>query len=151
VIVPEEVHFQALLCRAVGTERAAADLLNAAVDHLCDWLAGSGIEVDRVLVDSALTLDIAATTIMRASLRGDLAQAEFAMPRQGWDLLVAAGDVPSSLDAGGQGSIVRGTVWAPPRWVHYPISVYALSIWHGTGRPLYDLQFALPDRLPAIA
>jgi hypothetical protein len=148
VIVPEEVHYQALLCRAVRTERATADLLHAAVDHLCTWLADSGVEVDRVLVDGALTLDIAATTIARASLRGDLDQAEFAVPRQAWDLLVAAGDVPSSLDATGQGSTVRGTVWAPPRWVHYPISVYSLSIWHGTGRPLYDLLFALHDRLP---
>ncbi|MFI9363531.1 radical SAM protein [Kitasatospora sp. NPDC053057] len=151
VVVPEEVHYQALLCRAVRTERATADLLNAAVDHLCTWLAGCGFEVDRVLVDSALTLDIAATTILRASLRGELVEKEFAVPRRGWDLLVAAGDVPSSLDTGDQGNLVRGTVWAPPRWVDYPISVYALSIWHGTGRPLYDLLFALPDRLPAVA
>ncbi|WP_316774186.1 radical SAM protein [Streptomyces sasae] len=151
IIVPEEVHFQALLCRAVTTERGTADLLKAAVDHLCAELAASGFEVDRVLVDGALSLDIAATTILRASLRGELAEAEFAVPRQGWDLLVASGDVPSSLDASGQGNTVRGTVWAPPRWVHYPISVYALSIWHGTGRPLHDLEFALPDRLPALA
>ncbi|MFE5581722.1 radical SAM protein [Kitasatospora sp. NPDC056531] len=148
VIVPEEVHFQALLCRAITTERATTDLLNAAVDWLCAELADSGFEVDRVLVDGALTLDIAATTILRASMRGDLDEAQFAVPRQAWNLLVAAGDVPSSLDATGQGSTVRGTVWAPPRWVHYPISVYALSIWHGTGRPLHDLLFALPDRLP---
>lgn len=158
IIVPEEVHFQALLCRSVSTERATADLLNAAVDHLCAGLADSGFEVDRVLVDGALSLDIAATTIMRASLRGALEEAEFAVPEQGWNLLVASGDVPSSLDTSGQGGTVRGTVWAPPRWVHYPISVYALSIWHGTGRPLHDLQFALrdtqfvvPDRLPALA
>ncbi|MFJ9541261.1 radical SAM protein [Streptomyces sp. NPDC101225] len=157
IIVPEEVHFQALLCRAVSTERATADLLNAAVDHLCAWLADSGFEVDRVLVDGALSLDIAATTILRASLRGELVEAEFAVPERGWNLLVASGDVPSSLDTSGQGNTVRGTVWAPPRWVHYPISVYALSIWHGTGRPLHDLQFALrdtqfvlPDRLPAL-
>jgi hypothetical protein len=151
VIVPEEVHYQALLCRAVSTERATVEFLNAAVEHLCDWLANSGFEVDRVLVDGALTLDIAATTILRASLRGTLDEAEFAVPRQGWNLLVEAGDVPSSLDTGGAGSIVRGTVWAPPRWVHYPISVYSLSIWHGTGRPLHDLLFALPERLLAIA
>ncbi|HEX4222214.1 MAG TPA: radical SAM protein [Pseudonocardiaceae bacterium] len=151
VIVPEEVHYQALLCRAVSTERATVEFLNAAVDHLCDWLAGSGFEVDRVLVDGALSLDIAATTILRASLRGTLDEAEFAIPRQGWNLLVEAGDVPSSLDISGAGGIVRGTVWAPPRWVHYPISVYSLSIWHGTGRPLHDLLFALPERLLAIA
>lgn len=151
IIVPEEVHYQALLCRAITTERTTADLLDAGIDHLCGWLADSGFEVDRVLVDGALTLDVAATTILRASLRGDLDEAEFAVPRQGWNLLVAAGDVPSHLDASGQGSIVRGTVWAPPRWVDYPISVYALSIWHGTGRPLHDLQFALHDRLPALA
>ncbi|MFJ5306822.1 radical SAM protein [Streptomyces sp. NPDC088350] len=158
IVVPEEVHFQAMLCRAVSTERATADLLNAAVDHLCDWLADSGFDVDRVLVDGALSLDIAATTILRASLRGELVEAEFAVPKQGWNLLVEAGDVPSSLDGSGEGTIVRGTVWAPPRWVHYPISVYALSIWHGTGRPLHDLQFALHDarfamldRLPALA
>jgi hypothetical protein len=158
IVVPEEVHFQALLCRAVSTERATADLLNAAVDHLCSWLADSGSEVDRVLVDGALSLDIAATTILRASLHGELVEAEFAVPKQGWNLLVEAGDVPSSLDVSGEGNTVRGTVWAPPRWVHYPISVYALSIWHGTGRPLHDLQFALydvrfamPDRLPALA
>ncbi|MFE2407246.1 radical SAM protein [Kitasatospora sp. NPDC059408] len=150
-VVPEEVHYQALLCRAVRTERATADLLDAAVDHLCAWLAGSGHEVDRALVDSALTLDIAATTILRASLRGDIAEAEFAVPRRGWDLLVESGDVPSGLDASNQGTIVRGTVWAPSRWVDFPISVYALSIWHGTGRPLHDLLFALPDRLPDAA
>ncbi|GGN26401.1 hypothetical protein GCM10011578_060970 [Streptomyces fuscichromogenes] len=150
IIVPEEVHFQALLCRAVATERGTADLLTAAVDHLCAELADAGFEVDRVLVDGALSLDIAATTILRASLRGELVEAEFAVPKQGWNLLVASGDVPSSLDASGQGNTVRGTVWAPPRWVHYPISVYALSIWHGTGRPLHDLEFALPDRLPAL-
>ncbi|MGW2373435.1 MULTISPECIES: radical SAM protein [Kitasatospora] len=149
VVVPEEVHFQALLCRAITTERATTDLLNAAVDWLCAELADSGFRVDRVLVDGALTLDIAATTILRASMRGDLDEARFAVPRQAWDLLVTSGDVPSSLDATGQGGTVRGTVWAPPRWVHYPISVYALSIWHGTGRPLHDLLFALPDRLPA--
>lgn len=150
-IVPEEVHYQALLCRALRTGRATADLLDAAVDHLCTWLAGTGFEVDRVLVDGALTLDIAATTILRASLHGELSETDFAVPRRGWDLLVASGDVPSSLDTGNQGSIVRGTVWAPPRWIHFPISVYALSIWHGTGRPLYDLLFALPDELPAVA
>ncbi|MFJ9560147.1 radical SAM protein [Streptomyces fuscichromogenes] len=150
IVVPEEVHFQALLCRAVATERGTADLLDAAIDHLCAGLADSGFEVDRVLVDGALSLDIAATTILRASLRGELVEAEFAVPRQGWNLLVASGDVPSSLDASGQGNTVRGTVWAPPRWVHYPISVYALSIWHGTGRPLHDLEFALHDRLPAL-
>ena len=148
-IVPEEVHFQALLCRAVTTERATADLFHAAVDYLCGSLAESGLEVDRVLVDGALSLDLAATTILRASLRGDLSEAEFAVPRRGWELLVESGDVPSSLDASGQGDIVRGTVWAPPRWVHYPISVYALSTWHGTGRPLHDLLFALPHRPPA--
>lgn len=151
IIVPEEVHFQALLCRAITTERTTTDLLNAAVDWLCTSLAESGTEVDRVLVDGALSVDIAATTILRASMRKDLAEAEFALPRQGWNLLVTSGDVPSSLDASGQGDTVHGTVWAPPRWVHYPISVYALSIWHGTGRPLHDLLFALPDRLPAIA
>jgi radical SAM superfamily enzyme YgiQ (UPF0313 family) len=151
IIVPEEVHFQALLCRIASTERATVELLNAAVDDLCDWLAESGFDVDRGLVDGALTLDIAATTILRASLRGKLDEKEFAVPRQGWNLLVEFGDVPSSLDASGQGSMVRGTVWAPPRWVDYPISVYALSIWHGTGRPLHDLLFALPDRILAIA
>ncbi|HEY4455611.1 MAG TPA: radical SAM protein [Pseudonocardiaceae bacterium] len=151
IIVPEEVHFQALLCRVVGTERGTVDLLNAAIDNLCDWLGESGFEVDRVLVDGALTLDIAATTILRASLRGNLDEKEFEVPRQGWNLLVEFGDVPSSLDASGQGCMVRGTVWAPPRWVDYPISVYALSIWHGTGRPLHDLFFALSDRMLAIA
>ncbi|MFJ9896656.1 radical SAM protein [Streptomyces sp. NPDC091280] len=158
IVVPEEVHFQALLCRAVATESGTAQLLNAAVDHLCDWLAGSGFDVDRVLVDGALSLDIAATTILRASLRGELVEAEFAVPAQSWKLLVEAGDVPSSLDTRGMGNTVRGTVWAPPRWVHYPISVYALSIWHGTGRPLHDLLFALhdtrftpPGRVPALA
>lgn len=151
IIVPEEVHFQALLCRIASTERATVDLLTSAVDSLCRWLAESGFEVDRVLVDGALTLDVAATTILRASLRGTLDEAGFAVPRQGWNLLVEFGDVPSSLDASGQTSVVRGTVWAPPRWVDYPISVYALSIWHGTGRPLHDLFFALPDRMLAIA
>lgn len=151
IIVPEEVHFQALLCRIASTERGTVDLLNAAIDNLCDWLGESGFEVDRVLVDGALTLDIAATTILRASLRGNLDEAEFAVPRQGWNLLVEFGDVPSSLDASGQGSVVRGTVWAPPRWVDYPISVYALSIWHGTGRPLHDLLFGLSEQMLAIA
>ncbi|HEY2695716.1 MAG TPA: radical SAM protein [Pseudonocardiaceae bacterium] len=151
IIVPEEVHFQALLCRVVSTERGTVELLNAAIDNLCDWLGESGFEVDRVLVDGALTLDIAATTILRASLRGNLAEAEFAVPRQGWNLLVEFGDVPSSLDASGQESVVRGTVWAPPRWVDYPISVYALSIWHGTGRPLHDLLFGLSEQMLAIA
>ncbi|MCU7826893.1 radical SAM protein [Kitasatospora sp. DSM 101779] len=153
VVVPEEVHFQALLCRAVGTERTTRDLLTAAVGWLCDRLAASGHEIDRVLVDGALTLDIAATTILRASLRAELDEAEFAVPRRAWELLVEAGDVPSGLDAGGRGATVRGTVWAPPRWVHYPISVYALSIWHGTGRPLHDLLFALstgPARKPLL-
>jgi hypothetical protein len=135
----------------VSTERGTVELLNAAIDNLCDWLGESGFEVDRVLVDGALTLDIAATTILRASLRGNLAEAEFAVPRQGWNLLVEFGDVPSSLDASGQGSVVRGTVWAPPRWVDYPISVYALSIWHGTGRPLHDLLFGLSEQMLAIA
>ncbi|MEU9127576.1 radical SAM protein [Kitasatospora sp. NPDC048540] len=148
VVVPEEVHFQALLCRAVSTEQASAKLLGAATDWLCERLAADGHRIDRVLVDGALTVDLAATTILRASLRGELKEAEFAVPRRGWDLLVEAGDVPSSLDASGQGSTVRGTVWAPPRWVHYPISVYALSIWHGTGRPLHDLQYALPTGAP---
>ncbi|MEV0260716.1 radical SAM protein [Streptomyces sp. NPDC050617] len=148
IVVPEEVHFQALLCRAVATERATTELLTAAVDALCDGLAADGFEIDRVLVDGALTLDIAATTILRASLRGELAEAEFAMPRQAWERLVEDGDVPSNLDTGGQGNTVRGRVWAPARWVHYPISVYALSIWHGTGRPLHDALFALPERLP---
>ncbi|MGW3041116.1 radical SAM protein [Kitasatospora sp. NPDC001159] len=143
IVVPEEVHFQALLCRAVGTERATKDLLTAAIDWLCDRLAASGHEIDRMLVDGALTLDLAATTILRASLRAELDEAEFAVPRKAWELLVEAGDVPSGLDAGGRGATVRGTVWAPPRWIHYPISVYALSIWHGTGRPLHDLLFAL--------
>ena len=155
IVVPEEVHFQALLCRSVSTERATTDLLNAAVDHLCGWLADSGFTVDRVLVDGALTLDIAATTILRASLRGVLDEAGFAVPRQAWNYLVEFGDVPASLDASDQGGVVRGTVWAPPRWVDYPISVYALSIWHGTGRPLHDLLFALDpalsERLLAIA
>ncbi|MEU8588834.1 radical SAM protein [Streptomyces sp. NPDC048664] len=151
IVVPEEMHFQALLCRAVTTERATGDLLRAAVDRLCAGLADSGVEVDRVLVDGALTVDLAASTILRASMRKELVEAEFAVPRRGWDLLVSSGDVPSSLDTGGQGGTVRGTVWAPPRWVHYPISVYALSIWHGTGRPLHDLLFALPDPLRVTA
>ncbi|WP_037604483.1 B12-binding domain-containing radical SAM protein [Streptacidiphilus rugosus] len=143
VVVPEEVHFQALLCRAAGTERAARNLLTDAVDRLCARLTAAGHEIDRALVDGALSLDLAATTILRASMRGELHEAEFAVPRRAWDLLVDAGDVPSSLDADGRGATVRGTVWAPPRWVHYPISVYSLSIWHGTGRPLHDLLFAL--------
>ncbi|MEU7041246.1 radical SAM protein [Streptomyces varsoviensis] len=151
IVVPEEVHFQALLCRAVRTERATTDLLTAAVDRLCGWLTDAGHDIDRELVDGALTLDIAATTILRASLRGELAEATFAMPRPAWNRLVADGDVPSNLDASDQGSVVHGTLWAPPRWVHYPISVYALSIWHGTGRPLHDALFALPARLPTAA
>jgi radical SAM superfamily enzyme YgiQ (UPF0313 family) len=155
MVVSEEVHFQALLCRSVRTERAAKDLLTAAVDWLCDRLAADGHEIDRVLVDGALTLDLAATMIMRVSMRGELGEAEFALPRRAWQLLVEAGDVPSSLDVEDRGRVVRGTVWAPPRWVHYPISVYSLSIWHGTGRPLYDLRFSLPARprpeTPAVA
>ena len=148
--LPEEVHYQALLLRAVSTERAAADLLGAAVEHLCASLADSGLEVDRVMVDGALTLDLAATAIWRSTLHGAVEEADFAVARRAWNLLVEYGDVPSNLDAHGLEDTVRGTVWAPQRWVDQPISVYALATSHGSGRPLHDLHYALHDRL-AIA
>ncbi|WP_346140980.1 radical SAM protein [Kitasatospora cinereorecta] len=146
IVVPEEMHFQALLCRIIGTERATTDLLRAAVDRLCDRLTDAGHQIDRTLLDGALALDFAATTILRGILRKDVQEAEFAVPRSAWDLLVDAGDVPSGLDVSGQDHTVHGTVWSPDRWLDYPISVYALAIWHGTGRPLHDLLFDLPDR-----
>ena len=151
VLVPEELHFQALLCRAVADERGTAKLLHAAVEHLCAWLADSGLDVDRALVDEALSLDLAATTILRTSLRGEINEVEFAMATSTWDLLISYGDVPSSLSVAGHDGTIRGAVQAPQRWIRYPISVYSLAIWHGTGRPLHDLLFELPDQLPATA
>jgi hypothetical protein len=150
VHVTEELHFQALLSRAVATEGTVATLLRSAVDHLYAWLADAGIEINRDLVEDALSLDLAATTILRTSRSGRVSEADFALSARGWDLLVEGGDVPASASDVEVGGVVRGVVRPPQRWVYFPLGVYALSIWHGTGRPLHDVQLDF-DQLAVTA
>lgn len=150
VHVTEELHFQALLSRAVEDETVLTDLLRGAVDHLYGWLDQAGIDVDRVLVEDALSLDLAATTILRTSRSGRPSEAVFGLSRQGWDLLVEGGDVPIGARDAADGGVVRGVVRPPQRWAYYPLGVYALSIWHGTGRPLHDVLLDF-DRLAITA
>jgi len=149
--IPEELHYQAMLYRAVSGPGTARALTDDAVGYLSRRLGdqvGPGLRADLAAVTS---LDLAATAIPRASASGDTTAIGFAVPADCWALLEQIGDVPASPGRPASGW-VTGRASAPRRWTRYPLSVYALSVWHGTGRPLHDIDIDIDmSREPTAA
>jgi radical SAM superfamily enzyme YgiQ (UPF0313 family) len=157
--IPEELHYQAMLHRVVADRDSARTMVSDAADYLCRQLGDRLTPADRATVDAVTSLDVAATAIPRASVSRDTASVPFAVPADCWALLEQVGDVPVRPGRPASGW-VGGHVTAPGRWTRYPLSVYALSVWHGTGRPLHDVEMqlrqepvtaALEQRYPGLA
>jgi radical SAM superfamily enzyme YgiQ (UPF0313 family) len=137
--IPEELHYQAMLYRAVAGPGRARALIDDAVGYLSRRL---GDQIDRGLradLAAVTSLDLAGTAIARASASGDTTPIGFTVPADCWALLEQIGDVPA-LPGRPDSGWVTGRASAPRRWTRYPLSVYALSVWHGTGRPLHDID-----------
>ncbi|MYW05541.1 radical SAM protein [Streptomyces sp. SID3343] len=150
-IIHEEVHYQAILHRMVRRPERAEQHARAAVDFLYEHLgadpATASRRPERADLDRVVGLDLAAAAVFRAGIHRVAETHEFAIPAHMWAVLREHGDVPPTADESGDGagdgsadaaSVVRGTVTVPSARIHYPFSAYALSVWHGSGRPIHD-------------
>jgi Radical SAM superfamily len=137
--IPEELHYQAILRRAVATTENTRAIVSGALGHLRKELGDRLMAVDQTAQDAMTSLDLAAAAIPRASASGKNEPVPFAVPADQWAMLETAGDVPM-LPGRPVNGWIRGHARAPLRWTGYPLSVYALSVWHGTGRPLHDVD-----------
>ncbi|MFE3199308.1 radical SAM protein [Embleya sp. NPDC059237] len=139
--IHEEVHYQVILHRMVRTPERARRHAHAAVDVLYEHLGAAALP-DRADLDAVIDLDLAAAAVFRAGIHQVAETHEFAVPAALWAILREYGDVPEATgeeSAGDLGAdVVRGTVTVPAFRTHYPFSPYALSVWHGSGRPIHD-------------
>lgn len=145
-VIHEEVHYQALLRRMVGDADRASHYARAAVDFLYEALTSQGRPLpDRADLDMVTDLDTAAAAVFRAGLHGTAEQHQVALPEALLDLLRTYGDVPGGAPAAVAGeSLVHIRIEVPDSRTRYPFSAYALSVWHGSGRPLHDVAMC-PD------
>lgn len=155
-VIHEEMHFQAILHTVVADEGRLRTYLDAAVDFLLARLpamAGPGADIpDRGELDGLLSLDVAASSIFRAGIRGAVERRPFRLPLHQIRQLAEIGDYPPwkddrddppNTELGDHPTMVSGEFIVPPHRAHYPFSAYALSVWHGSGRPLHDGQLII--------
>jgi radical SAM superfamily enzyme YgiQ (UPF0313 family) len=140
--IPEELHYQAILHRIVSDPRRTREFVCGAIDYLCRRLTEQGTPADRALVDSVTSLDLAAAAVPRTTVTGVVENVTFEIPATAWKMLRDTGDVPELPWEPG-GDLISGQATPPPKLSRYPLSVYAMSVWHGSGRPLHDLLMKL--------
>jgi len=148
VTIREELHYQAILRRVAATPERLRAVVAEVHDFLCARLLAAGAAApDRDLLDAVATLDLAGAAMFQACISGRVEERAFSLPAATLRLLREAGDVPPGLgvdaDPGGEGAWVSGRLRTPARWARYPLGVYALSVWHGTGRPLHEGEIVL--------
>lgn len=150
-VIHEEVHYQAILRRMVGDAGRAAHYGRAAVDHLYEALTAQGRPLpDRADLDLVTGLDLAAAAVFRAGIHGKVEQHDAAVPEPLFDLLRTYGDVPGGAPAVVSGeNLVQVRIEVPESRTRYPFSAYALSVWHGSGRPLHDAGMRLDVPRPS--
>ncbi|MEU0936882.1 radical SAM protein [Embleya sp. NPDC005971] len=145
--IHEEMHYQAILHRMVRDPERARQHAHAAVDFLYEHLGADPVAAarlpERADLDRVTGLDLAAAAVFRAGIHKVAEDHEFAVPGALWAILREHGDVPPADDesAGADpdpADSIRGRVTVPQARVHYPFSAYALSVWHGSGRPVHD-------------
>lgn len=144
-VIHEEVHYQAILRRMVGDEGRAAHYARAALDFLYEALTSQGRPLpDRADLDMVTDLDLAAAAVFRAGIHGKAEQRDLALPEALFDLLRRYGDVPGGAPAAvSSENLVHVRIEVPESRTRYPFSAYALSVWHGSGRPLHDVGMRL--------
>ncbi|MDI5973534.1 radical SAM protein [Streptomyces sp. SL13] len=150
-LMSEEIHYQAILRRVVGEESRAAHCARAAVDFLYGMLTSLGHSLpDRATLDMVTQLDLAATAIFRAGIHGKTERHDLVLPETLFDLLSAYGDVPAGMsESVSTQGLLSVRIEVPESRTRYPFSAYALSVWHGSGRPLHDVDLRLGvGRLP---
>ena len=130
-VMGEELHYQAIVARMVREPARLRRLLTEAVEFL-----GSSPEE----LGGVLSLDLAGAAAFRAGLLGQMEQNEFRISAAALTVLRAFGDVPASLG-------VHGVYSVPAERTRYPYSAYAISVWHGSGRPLHDLILSAPAHI----
>lgn len=150
-VIHEEVHYQAILRRMVDDEARAARYARAAVDYLYEALTSQGRPLpDRAGLDMVADLDLAAAAVFRAGIHGKAEQHQVAVPKELFDVLRTYGDVPGVAPAADSGEdLVHVRIAVPESRTRYPFSAYALSVWHGSGRPLHDVGMGPDAQRPA--
>lgn len=134
MVIAEELHFQAIVARMVRDPEKLRRLLTEAADFLLSSLDVSTLP-DPEEIDAVLGLDLAGAAAMRAGLLGRPEETSFRIGSESLAVLLAFGDVPTGFTAEGTFSVSRERT-------RYPFSAYCLSVWHGSGRPLYDLTLS---------
>jgi radical SAM superfamily enzyme YgiQ (UPF0313 family) len=129
-VIGEELHYQAIVARMVRDPARLRRLLTEAVEFL-------GSSPSSPELGGVLSLDIAGAAAFRAGLLGQVEEHEFRISASALAVLRAFGDVPASLGRDGAYSV-------PVARTRYPYSAYAISVWHGSGRPLHDLILSAP-------
>ncbi|MFJ8738745.1 radical SAM protein [Embleya sp. NPDC127516] len=156
-LIHEEVHYQAILHSMVRNPDRARQHAHAAVDFLYERLGADPVAAARLPgradLERVTELDLAAAAVFRAGIHKVAETHEFAVPGALWAILREHGDVPPAddeiaadtdagfgvdADADTDPGPVRGRVAVPQARIHYPFSAYALSVWHGSGRPIHD-------------
>ncbi|OIK25987.1 B12-binding domain-containing radical SAM protein [Streptomyces malaysiense] len=147
-VIHEEVHYQAILRRIVGDEERAARYTRAAVDFLYEALTSEGRTLpDRAELDMVRDLDLAAAAVFRAGIHGKVERHELALPKAQFELLRTYGDVPVGAPVAASGEdLVHVRIEVPESRSRYPFSAYSLSVWHGSGRPLHDVNMRLDNQ-----
>jgi len=138
MVIREELHFQAIVARMVRDPSRLSELATEAVEYLCRGL-------DRFLlpaqgeIDAVLGLDLAGAAALRANLLSRTEETSYRISADSLAVLHAAGEVPAHLTPEGSFSVSLERI-------PYPFSAYYISIWHGSGRPLYDLTLSAPHQ-----
>lgn len=138
VEILEELHYQAILHHFVVSPDRCGQLLADAVGYLRKSVPATAELPDRT-VREALSLDLAASSVLRASIAGRVQESPFRVTNWFLDLLQRHGQlsIDRSITADPDGRIA-GVLRVPAARTSYPFSAYALSIWHGSGHPLKD-------------
>jgi radical SAM superfamily enzyme YgiQ (UPF0313 family) len=131
-VMGEELHFQAIVARMVRVPGKLRALLAEAVAFL---RAGLGDFPAPGELDGVMSLDLAGAAAFRAGLLHEAEENEFRISAPALAVLRAFGDVPAELGPEGVLSVALERT-------RYPYSAYAISVWHGSGRPLHDLTLS---------
>lgn len=143
-VMGEELHFQAIVARMARNPVKLRELLTEAVGFLRTSLgSGSGFPSQSEL-DGVMSLDLAGAAAFRAGLLHEVEEIEFRVGPEALEVLHAFGDVPAELGEQGMFSVAIERT-------RYPYSAYAISVWHGSGRPLHDLTLSVPQHLLELA
>jgi radical SAM superfamily enzyme YgiQ (UPF0313 family) len=144
----EELHYQAIFHRHVASSTGEQLLREAAAGLLDAFAPGAGALLSRSDLESVIEFDAAIARTLRARmarLSRRSSPEPFAIPTTAWNLLCAAGQLPTGDEAAppDAGDIVRGTVAAPEGAAHFAFSLYVCAVWHGSNHPVRDAHLVL--------